>query len=166
MTIITIPYTDNFKLNIIGSTLLTVALIVASTFSAYFLFGLVLPIMILTNRSGLQIDVKNNVYREYSKIFTRIKGEWKSLSNFKNIVIKSQSATKSTTGTRMTADLKVKTVIHSICLMDYKHLQQLFLKSFEDYDKAKLFADNLSKDLNFSIETFRPLTARTGKARQ
>ena len=161
MNNITIPYSDNYRLNIIAASLLTIVFIVSSTFASYFLIGMVLPIIILSSSNGLEIDIQNNQYRDYKKLFGKKRGEWKSLEKFTDIVIQSKSGSKSVLGMRLTAELKIKMVIHSVYLMDENHMKKIFLRSLPSYEDAKKFAADIAMESNFPIASFNPISSRT-----
>lgn len=160
MNIVTIPYNENYRLNIVGAISLTLAFSFISFFSIYFLIGLIFPVIILANRKGLQIDVVQNRYREYHKIFRRIKGDWKSLEPYKKIVVLSRAASKTATGTLMTSDIKIKGSIHIVYLIDESHLKKLYLKSFDHLDQANNFAKEIAGNINFPIIEFIPKAIR------
>lgn len=161
MNTITIPYSDNYRLNIIAASILTIVFLVSSTFEYYFLIGLVLPIIILAISNGLEIDIQNNQYRDYKKLFSKKRGSWKSLDKFTDIVIQSKSGSKSVLGMRLTAEIKIKMVIHTVYLMDENHMKKIFLKSLPNYEEAKKFAEDIAVQSNFPIASFNPISART-----
>ncbi|MBL7892956.1 MAG: hypothetical protein JNL63_10025 [Bacteroidia bacterium] len=160
MNIITIPYNENYRLNIVGAISLTLTFLFISFFSVYFLIGLILPVIILANRKGLQIDIVQNQYREYHKIFRRTKGDWKSLEPYKKIVVLSKTVSKTATGTLMTSDIRIKGLIHIVYLIDESHLKKLYLKSFDHHDQANDFAKKMAKNIGFPIVEFSPKAVR------
>ncbi len=160
MKTILIPYSDNYRINIVAASFIGFCFLVASTKQTYFTFGFLFSIVILARSSGLEIDIENKRYRDYKKFFARMSGKWKPLDAYTDIVIQSKSGAKSVLGMRLTAEIKIKMIIHSVWLMDENHMKKIFLKSFPSYEEAKKFAEDMAIQSNFVLASFKPVSAR------
>lgn len=157
MHIKTIPYKEVRTLYIISVIFLDLFVIfLAIAFSWFILIATIFTGLLLTKKSGFQIDYDNNTYRRYTSFLGSKKGKWKPIhSNFEIVILKKKGK-KSTTGTMGTGILKTSGYLYELYFMGSKHLQRIFIQMCEEESDIKVLANEISENLGLPVKKYNP----------
>ena len=115
--------------------------------------------------AGVQIDIVNKKYREYSSYFGLERGQWKSFETYTDIAVlgtREIQTSYSLTNVEMTERQKY----FDICLLDKTHRDKLKIKRFIDKEQAIQDAKDLSEKLGVQFTTYNPQISSTTRARR
>jgi hypothetical protein len=115
---------------------------------------------------GIQINTKENKFREYVSMYGIKKGKWQSLDYTPFI-----SVLKSRSGTRVYSSSSHSTTnmsnSYDVCLLNKTHRKKFVLKKFDSKHQAEKYAENISSKLNKSFVDFNPtISAKTRSRRR
>ncbi|MBI9034979.1 MAG: hypothetical protein JEZ03_10960 [Bacteroidales bacterium] len=127
------------------------------------ILGIVLLIggmLIATSREGIQIDLLNNSFREYTLYFFSYKGgKWRSLYEFTNTVVlrlnESQQAYSITT-----QSIKYSELSYNVYFMDENHIHRVLIRKFDTEENAMQFAFEIAKYTELAYAEYNPATRR------
>ncbi len=132
------------------------------------IFGFILFLggsFVATVRDGIQIDLINNRFREYTLLFLHFKvAKWRSLYEFPYVVVlrlnESQKAYSMTAQSVKFSELK-----YEVFLMDENHVQRILVCQFDLEDKAFEYAQQLAAHANLQYAEYNPATSRRRRRR-
>lgn len=157
MKTITIKNKEVQNLNrVISAVLLLVTFILMNLLSVWSVFGLLVVFIVLTKQTGVQFNIDNRRYRNFSKLLFSYNGEWKELKNNKRFVILKKHGSKKTLGTMATSSYETKGSFSELYLMDISHTRRFYVDSSTSTSEIKALAKKLSEQLAVSIEVFNP----------
>ena len=102
---------------------------------------------------GIIFDFKKNVFLVYTKIFGYKTGKWLSLNTYNSFSI-IQSRKSGRVG-RVTT-LGVSETSYNLIIMDSSHRQKKTLKTFQNFDEAKVYAEDISKKTELPLVKYAP----------
>lgn len=118
-----------------------------------------------SNAYGIQIDTKQNRFREFGSLFGIKNGKWHSLDNLPYI-----SILKNRSGTRVysMSSHSTTTINNSfvVCLLNHTHRKKFIIKKFNAYNQALSYAENISNQLSKSLVSFNPTISSKTKNRK
>jgi hypothetical protein len=146
-----------YKLSLLIAVFVALAsLFFAKVVDPSYCFGLILSLLVLTYSQGVEFDPVNKRYRNYKSFLFMRKGVWKEIGENKELVVLVKHGTKSTTGTMMTASLKIKGGFSELYLMNATHTNRFFIDSSENHEQIDHRAFVLSQQLGLPIRPFSP----------
>jgi len=154
MKINTTPYGVKFSLS---SILLLMAIAFYQLDSLILSFVLItIIILILSSRSGIEFNKKNDKYRSYITYAGIKKGDWKGLKTYVGIVIISRKGTKKIMGFYQTSSINKSENIYQIFLVDKTHRNKMKIGTEIKRSNADIFANLISSELNIPLVKFSP----------
>lgn len=147
-------YVIVFFLAVVSFSLIPYSFEYPILYTVIFLLG-VLCVFTLSYSLGLEFDMKNNLYRNYTSYFFSKRGQWKSHDNFPYVIEvgKRYQQTMSMRGAIATSQ---SDYVHEVYLTDSSHLKRIYLKSFEFKKMADEYALKVSKLLNKNYVIYSP----------
>lgn len=115
---------------------------------------IVMGIFIAFTKSGIQINLKENTYRDYNSFFGLFQGKWKTLEPYSYITLMQnheESATLSRSNRRAVTGA---TTYYDICLLSANHRERLTIKRITERDKASGEIKILSQQLNLPMTKY------------
>lgn len=147
----------------IGITLFVIIIMLfPSESNAYKLIipGCILVIVIIFSANvGIEIKQEIKKYRYYFSIFGIRWGSWEAFNNFSCLVLKTSTKQRSNEYLNEEESLsspREKFKSTELYLMDSAHRKKLLCGSFDNYNEAKQFAEEVSKKMDYPIERFSP----------
>lgn len=115
---------------------------------------MLLSLLVITARSGLQINLKEKKIRDYVRIFGFYTGKWKDLGAYPYITIISRD-TLQTVYPIVSLGFNVKDKQCEICLLDSTHRKKILLERVKQMEIAKqrllFYTENLGvEDVQFN----------------
>jgi len=148
--------------------------IVAVIFSVLFLlaifwFGILLSVLTITIiflKVGIEIDPINRNYRYFQSFFGVKSGKWKSLENFKALIILKKTMKSERLSPRMVNTIDHKSLTYEVNLASENHRNKFALKKFKESEAAKNLAETIATRLNFPIESYDPVLSEKTRMRR
>lgn len=100
---------------------------------------------------GIQLNAKDQLYRNYVSILAIKTGKWKSLKSFRFITIVRTNISETTYGASTPVSITTSEKAYNICLLTDTHQEKLIVKRCKDPDKAKALLNDLSDKLGMEI---------------
>ena len=117
---------------------------------------IVFGMFIALTKSGVQINIEENTYRDYNSLFGLRQGKWKFLGQYSYITLmqnREESATLSRSNRRSVTGA---TTYYDICLLNDNHREKLTIKRIKDRDKASDEIKKLSEQLQLPMTKYMP----------
>lgn len=117
---------------------------------------IVIGVFIAFTKSGIQIHLEENSYRDYNSLLGLKQGKWKSLKQYSYITFMrnhEESATLSRSNRRAVTGA---TTYYDICLLNDNHREKLTIKRITKRDKARGEIKILSELLNLPMTKYMP----------
>jgi len=122
------------------------------------IFGLILislSLLLLTSY-GLEIDSEKKTFRLYKSTFGLKRGGWHPLSTYTAQIILKKTGKRKVLGPHLAFEMNFSSSVYELYLTDSTHRSRLYIKSFDDADSAKVYAQKLVKTLNLPLENYSP----------
>lgn len=103
---------------------------------------------------GIQLRVKDKLFRNYVSILGIKTGNWKSLKPFVFIALVGSRIAETTLGASTPVSVTTTEKVFNICLLSETHKEKLILKQCKDAEKAKFALKELSQKLGLEIVNF------------
>jgi hypothetical protein len=110
------------------------------------LIGLVLRL----NYNGIQIDIKNDSYRNFIAVLGIKLGKWKKLPELQKVVFTSKNVSSWNTPNGISPTFKTNRIIYTVALLSASEHPVLFLQT-ENEKKANEKAKFLAKELKLTL---------------
>ncbi len=129
-------------------------------------YALCLPaFVILTIRSGVELDFEQLRYRKFKSFLGKISGEWKTFHPENELVLLKKRGSKTQVrgagGNRhVLVDETVTGVFYELYIMDPSHTQRLFLSSSEDNIKMQALIQQITEHSSLRLASYNPASAR------
>ena len=120
----------------------------------------VLGVLLLCIRKGLQIDVSNRKWREYYSLFGLKEGKWSSLNRFAGILLLQPLPSKILTDSGMYVGKTNTDGQYEIMLANHNHLYRLSVDVFRDHETAMAAVKRLADATGFSYVRYNPKNRR------
>jgi hypothetical protein len=115
--------------------------------------------------SGIDINLKERKYREYSICFGIKFGKWQSLDKFAFLaILANREVSEVHSRSNMTTSTGLK--YSDVCMLDQTHREKILIKRFKDADSALDYAKNLSGNLNFDLTDYNPFISEKTEIRR
>lgn len=156
--ILTHPFGKSFppSLNFAGYVFLAVGF-VAAFYNIYIgtLF-IIAGVFIAFTKSGVQIKLEDNTYRDYNSFFGIRQGKWKSLEPYSYITLMQNHEESATLSRSNRRAITGATTFYDICLLNDNHRERLTIKRITERDKASGEIKKLSEQLNLPMTKYMP----------
>lgn len=96
-------------------------------------------------KTGLEIDLDKNQFREYTRYYGIISGEWKDLKDYPFVSLLRNRYTQSTFS-RSNRETSISEHVYEVFILSKNHRSKIFVKQFSDKEVAK-------QELNKFIES-------------
>lgn len=111
--------------------------------------------------SGIEIDINEKKYREYSIYFGIRSGKWLQLDRFPCLTVLCNNETYEV-HSRANITTSVSEKYFDVYMLDKLHREKLLIKRFKDPGSALEYAKTFSCSLNLELAKYNPiLTAKT-----
>lgn len=153
---VSLPNTDLFRLSLAGAiSVLVMGLFMANVHPLFFCAYVLIPV-ILTIRSGVDLDLTTLQYRKFSSVLGKKRGEWKSFSTANQLALLTKSGSKEVVNMRGMPAMDVPGEFYELYLMDPSHLKRLFLYSTKSRTKVKAIIDSITRQSAIQLVPFNP----------
>lgn len=164
---------ESVRLFRIQAALLSVIFIPLCLFEWTFIPLLVFPTLLLIKKKGIEFDINNRRFRNFTSRGKFRKGKWQDWTKYFDVVLQSRSAKKNVRSGNLVPDLmgvsgklEYRQTIHNVYIMDEKHLKKMFIDTFKSYAEAKDFAIAFSEYSNMPIRKFSPQISEASRNRR
>lgn len=115
---------------------------------------------------GIQIDVKNHLYRNYISFFGLPIGTWKSLDIYTNTAVL-RSLVKYTSYYRGVIPLNTRETYYEVYLLNESHREKLLVERLTNKEQAIVKAKSLANTLKIEYsQTYNPVISARSRARR
>lgn len=129
-------------------------------------YALCLPaFVLLTVRSGVELDFEQQHYRKFKSFLGSVSGEWKSYHSEHELVLLKKRGSKTQVrgagGSRhVIVDELVTGYFYELYIMNPSHTQRLFLFSSEDHGKMQSLISKITEHSTLRLVPYNPVSAR------
>lgn len=113
-------------------------------------------VFIAFTKSGVQINLEENTYRDYNSFFGIRQGKWKSLEPYSYITLMQNHEESATLSRSNRRAITGSTTYYDICLLNDNHRERLTIKRITERDQASGEIKKLSKQLNLPMTKYMP----------
>jgi hypothetical protein len=156
----TICNNDFLRMSLAGAISIFVAgLIIGSSFAPGYAIA-PLGLIILTIRSGVELDFTNSRYRKI-KTFAGIRwGEWKSYGREHQLVLLSKKGVKTMVNAARLSELEIDGYFFELYIMDPGHTKRLYLYSTKNKDRIERMIAEITGSSALKLASYNPQTRR------
>lgn len=164
-------YTDQSILPvtiIIGLILITLGIIICVGSQPIYigLIIIMIGITVLTKRSGIEIDKKNNYIRVFNSFFGRIRGKKLNLSTYKIITIKKSRKGRRIYGGRTDRSVKLIGYYYDLFISSENFRNKVLIISTKELEKAQELANDWSTKLGLHVVKYAPKPSKKSLSRR
>lgn len=111
------------------------------------------------SRSGIQIDLSSNMFREYYRYYGFLSGEWKRTSTFPYATVL-RNTYSSNTYSRSNRVTNQKESFFEVYLLSKTHRTKIFIKRLNSKVEAEKWLESFADTCSFEVVNYNPKGAR------
>jgi hypothetical protein len=123
-------------------------------------------ISLLAHSAGLELDFENQKYLQYTSLFGKKKGEWRSLASYTALIILRKDGKTNLSTTRSTISSTLRYHEYQVFLTDQSHRKRLYLKHFDTAEQARKFAVDFMEKTGIPLERFNPVISEQTRSKR
>jgi hypothetical protein len=123
-------------------------------------------IALFAHSAGLELDFENQKYQQYTSLFGKKKGEWRSLASYTALIILRKDGKTNLSTTRATISSTLRYHEYQVFLTDQSHRKRLYLKHFDTADQAKKYTSDFMEKTGIPLERFNPVISEETRNRR
>lgn len=127
--------------------------------------GILIGAFFWSSSYGIDIELKEKKFREYSSAYGLKSGKWKSLDKLPFITVmvvrESMAIHSRSNNSTITTDTKI-----GVYLLTNSHRGKILVQKFEKNQEAKKYAESLSKRMKKEIVQYSPVISEKTRARR
>ena len=116
---------------------------------------LMIGLILVLARSGVQLDQNEKQYREYFDVLGWKNGGWKPLELYRYVSVLSTRVSQ-TSYSSSHQSITVTDSIYKVCLLSANHREKLAVQYIKDYDEAMEQANTLAQELHLPRVKYDP----------
>lgn len=131
---------------------------IAATFSNIYIGALfiIVGIFVAFTKSGIQINLQENTYKDYNSLFGLRQGKWKTLDNYSYITLMQNHESSATLSRSNRRAVTGATTYYDVCLLSGNHREKLTIKRITERNIASSEIKKLSEQLNLPMTKYMP----------